>query len=233
MKEGLVGVRLDAGATRGVIAEINCESDFVARTDDFQALVETVTTRPAGRGRSRIGLAHRARGRGWPEGRPPRSPSSARTWRCRVRRASAATRSGRQLHPPGRQDRRPRRAGRGRRTVSADPRRRSRCCERSRCRSRPPAPAFATRTDVPADVIEQEKSVYRAQMENSGKPANVIEKIVEGKLGSFYAQAVLPEQPSIRDPKTTVAQVLADASTVARGPGLGDAVRPLQGRRRQ
>ena len=75
------------------------------------------------------------------------------------------------------------------------------------------SPAFATRTDVPADVIEQEKSVYRAQMENSGKPANVIEKIVEGKLGSFYAQAVLPEQPSIRDPKTTVAQVLADAST--------------------
>ena len=91
MKEGLVGVRLDAGATRGVIAEINCESDFVARTDDFQALVETVTTdllaaddRDIGRRSSgpRGRLARRS---------APRSPSSARTWRCRVRRASAAT----------------------------------------------------------------------------------------------------------------------------------------------
>jgi len=44
-----------------------------------------------------------------------------------------------------------------------------------------------------------------------GKPANVIEKIIEGKLGSFYSQVVLPDQPSIRDPKLTVAQVLAAA----------------------
>ena len=46
----------------------------------------------------------------------------------------------------------------------------------------------------------------------SGKPANVIDKIVEGKLGSFYAQVVLPDQPSIRDPKMTVADVIAAAS---------------------
>ena len=48
------------------------------------------------------------------------------------------------------------------------------------------SPAYATRAEVPADVVEKEKNIYRAQMENSGKPANVIEKIVEGKLGSFY-----------------------------------------------
>ena len=45
-------------------------------------------------------------------------------------------------------------------------------------------------------------------MENSGKPANVLDKIVEGKLGSFYQQVVLPDQPFIRDPKLTVAQML-------------------------
>jgi hypothetical protein len=50
-------------------------------------------------------------------------------------------------------------------------------------------------------VLDKEKAIYRAQMENSGKPANVLDKIVEGKLGSFYAQVVLPDQPSIRDPK--------------------------------
>ena len=47
---------------------------------------------------------------------------------------------------------------------------------------------------MPADVLEKEKAIYRAQMENSGKPANVLDKIVEGKLGSFYAQVVLPDQ---------------------------------------
>ena len=51
-----------------------------------------------------------------------------------------------------------------------------------------------------------------AFIEDAKKPANIIDKIVEGKLGSFYAQVVLPDQASIRDPKTTVADVLAAAS---------------------
>jgi elongation factor Ts len=79
------------------------------------------------------------------------------------------------------------------------------------------SPSYATREEVPASVIEQEKNIYRAQMENSGKPANVIEKIVEGKLGSFYGLTVLPDQASIRDPKTTVAQLIAEASKAAGG----------------
>jgi elongation factor Ts len=74
------------------------------------------------------------------------------------------------------------------------------------------SPKFATRESVPADMIEQERAIYRAQMENSGKPANVIDKIVEGKLGSFYSQVVLPDQPSIRDPKMAVSDVLAAAN---------------------
>ena len=61
-------------------------------------------------------------------------------------------------------------------------------------------------------MLDKEKSIYRAQMEGSGKPANVIDKIVEGKLGSYYAQVVLPDQPSIRDPKMTVADVIAAAN---------------------
>ncbi len=80
------------------------------------------------------------------------------------------------------------------------------------------SPSYATREEVPASIIEQEKNIYRAQMENSGKPANVIEKIVDGKLGSYYGVAVLPDQPSIRDPKTTVAQVIAEAAKTIGGP---------------
>ena len=72
-------------------------------------------------------------------------------------------------------------------------------------------PQYVKREDVPADILEREKSVYRAQMENSGKPPAVIEKIIEGKLGSFYELVCLVDQPSIRDPKTTINAMLQAA----------------------
>jgi len=74
------------------------------------------------------------------------------------------------------------------------------------------SPVYVSRETVPADVLDREKAIYRAQMENAGKPANVLDKIVEGKLGSFYSQFVLPDQPSIRDPKMSVKDVLAAAN---------------------
>jgi elongation factor Ts len=80
------------------------------------------------------------------------------------------------------------------------------------------SPQYATRAEIPAEVLEREKNVYRGQMEGSGKPANVIEKIIEGKLGSFYAEVVLPEQASIRDPKVKVADVIATAGTAIGAP---------------
>jgi len=120
--EGLIGSYIHAGGKIGVLVEINCESDFVARTDDFQTLLRELALQVA-----------------------------------------AAN------------------------------------------------PQYVTREEVPADIIEREKSVYRAQMENSGKPPQVIEKIVEGKLGSFYEQVCLVDQPSIRDPKLTVKAMLQAA----------------------
>lgn len=117
--EGVIGSYIHLGGKIGVLVEVNCESDFVARTDDFQNLVKE------------IGL-----------------------------HIAAAS------------------------------------------------PTYARREDVPADVLERERAIYRAQMENSGKPANVIDKIVEGKLNAFYEQTVLIDQPSIRDPKVTVGQVI-------------------------
>ena len=73
-------------------------------------------------------------------------------------------------------------------------------------------PKWVRREDVPPEAIEKERSIYRAQMESSGKPANVIDKIVEGKLNSFYSQFVLLDQPSIRDSDVTVAQFVAQTS---------------------
>ncbi len=73
-------------------------------------------------------------------------------------------------------------------------------------------PKWVRREDVPPEAIETERSIYRAQMESSGKPANVIDKIVDGKLNSFYSQVVLLDQPSIRDPNVTIAQLVAQTS---------------------
>ena len=121
-EEGLIWSYIHQGGKIGVLVEINCESDFVARTDVFQTLLKEVALQIA----------------------------------------------------------------------AANPR-------------------YVRREDVPADVLEHERGIYRAQLERSAKPANVIEKIVEGKLGSFYEQFVLLDQPSIRDPKTTVGQMVQAA----------------------
>src|SRR5678815_4324941 len=94
--EGLIGSYIHTGGKVGVLVELNCESDFVARTEDFQNLLKEIALQVA-----------------------------------------AAS------------------------------------------------PTYVKREDVPAAVLEREKDIYRAQMAESGKPAQVIEKIIEGKLGSF------------------------------------------------
>jgi len=121
--QGLVMSYIHMGGRIGVLLEVNCESDFVARTDDFQNLGKEVA-----------------------------------------------------MH-----------------IAAADPK-------------------WVRREDVPAEAVEKEKSIYRAQMENSGKPPQVLEKIIEGKLGTFYAQFVLLDQPSIRDGNVTIAQLVAQAT---------------------
>jgi elongation factor Ts len=115
--EGVVGSYIHMGGKIGVLVEVNCESDFVARTEDFQTLVKE------------LGL-----------------------------QIAAA------------------------------------------------APLYVSREEVPAEAVEREKAIYREQM--AGKPANVIEKIVEGKLNSYYEQVCLVEQPSIRDPKVKVEDMI-------------------------
>ena len=76
-----------------------------------------------------------------------------------------------------------------------------------------PTPQYLSREQVPADAVEKEKAIYRAQVAAEGKPANIVEKILEGKLEGFYSQVVLVDQPSvIRDLKMTVKEVLVSAA---------------------
>jgi elongation factor Ts len=122
MAEGLIGSYIHLGGKIGVLVELTCESDFVARTDDFQTLLKELTMQ--------VAAAH---------------------------------------------------------------------------------PQYVRREDVPTDVLERERGIYRAQMEGSGKPPQVIDKIVEGKLGAFYEDNVLVDQVSIRDSKLKVSQMIQAA----------------------
>jgi elongation factor Ts len=121
--QGVIGSYIHMGGKIGVLVEVNCESDFVARTDDFNSLVKEL----------------------------------------------------------------------GMHIAAASPR-------------------WLRREDVPAEEVEKEKAIYRSQMEKENKPAHVIDKIIEGKLGSFYSQFVLVDQPFVRDDKVTVSQLVAQAS---------------------
>jgi elongation factor Ts len=118
--EGTVGHYIHAGGKIGVLVEVNCESDFVARTDDFQTLVKDIA-----------------------------------------------------MH-----------------IAAADPK-------------------YVRKEDVTAADFDREKDIYRAQAAATGKPANVVEKIVEGKMGKFYEEVCLLEQPFIKEQTISVGQLIA------------------------
>jgi elongation factor Ts len=210
--EGLVATRLAADGRVGVIAEINCESDFVARTEDFQTLVthviDALLAPEAGTDPNSVivpgsPIAH--------EVTATITKTGENITISRVGRLDAGDGLlGTYIHLGGkigvllRLTGVP--AGKG---SSEDV---TTLLKELAMHIAAAAPQYATRESIPADVIEAEKAVYRAQMENSGKPPAVIDKIVEGKLGSYYGQFVLPEQPTIRDPKVTVKQMLEATS---------------------
>ena len=118
--EGAVGTYIHAGGKIGVLLELNCESDFVARTEDFQELLKDIS-----------------------------------------------------MH-----------------IAAADPR-------------------YVRREDVTPEDMEREKEIYRAQAAATGKPAPVVEKIVEGKMSKFYEEVCLLDQPFIKEQSMTISQLIA------------------------
>jgi elongation factor Ts len=72
----------------------------------------------------------------------------------------------------------------------------------------PAAPSWLAREDVPARVVEQEEHIARVQAKESGKPDDVIDRIVDGKLKAFYEDSVLLEQPFVKDDSKTIQQLL-------------------------
>ena len=71
------------------------------------------------------------------------------------------------------------------------------------------SPQYVRREEVPADILERERNVYRAQV--ADKPANIQDKIIEGKLEAFYGEVVLLDQPYVREPKKKVGDLVKEA----------------------
>ncbi len=72
-------------------------------------------------------------------------------------------------------------------------------------------PRYVSREQVPAELIESEKAIYREQMANSGKPAQVVDRVVDGKLDKWLSELCLLEQPYIKDPDVTIQSLLVDS----------------------
>ena len=73
------------------------------------------------------------------------------------------------------------------------------------------APRYVSREDVPAEVVEEERSLYQRRAEQDGKPAQAIPRIVEGQLEAFYKEVCLLEQPFVRDAKVPVKELVGEA----------------------
>jgi elongation factor Ts len=209
--EGLIGHRLSADRSAGTLVEVNCESDFVARTPDFQQLVDDILTE--------IETAGAAANEAWLQDAsgPVQKLVAAGIAKLgenmgvpRCVRYSGQGHVGQYIHIGGKIGVQVEFAGvtpavGGREDFAT-------FVKEIAMQIAAASPSYATREAVPAEVLEKERAIYRAQMEHSGKPASVLDKIIEGKLGSFYAQVVLVDQGSIRDPKMTVTDVLASAA---------------------
>ena len=209
--EGLIGHSLSPDHATGTLVEVNCESDFVARTDDFQQLVQDALAEieKAGDRATDAWLLD------------PNGPVQQRV-------AAAIAKLGENMAAP----RFVRYAGQGYvgqyihmggkigvqvEFTGATPAIAAReefttLVKEIAMQIAAASPQFVSREAIPAVTLDKEREIYRSQMKDSGKPANVIDKIVEGKLGSYYSQFVLPDQPSIRDPKMSVRDVIAAAS---------------------
>ena len=202
--EGIVGIKLNDDRTLGVLAEVNCETDFVARNDGFKALVDEITNIVFASNEPHAALV----ATDGPIGSRITAEIAKVGENMAVPRTAKLTADyiGSYSHMGGKigvlvqLD--------GATGAATNHEAFKSFVNELAMHVAAAAPEFTTRAEVPSGRVEKEKEIYRAQMAESGKPANVIEKIIEGKLGAFYEGVCLVDQPTIRDPKVKVSQAL-------------------------
>jgi elongation factor Ts len=211
-KEGLVHILIDDAAKAGVIVEVNCETDFVARTEDFREMVSEVAKHILANKPSDLpGLMASPYYKDGSKsieilvkekigklGENMMIKRFARFEGTLVAYLHANEKAGTLIEVAGTDEKTAKEIG-----------------KELAMQATAMKPLYVKREDVPADVIEKEKEIYRAQMADQKKPPQVLEKIVEGKLVKFYQDSCLIEQVYIKDDKKKVADFMKEEAAKA------------------
>ena len=210
---GLVAAELD-GTSAGVLVELNCETDFVAKTDLFQQTAKQIADAAVGaRAADRLTLLATEIRPGTTVEQLIDEASASLKEKLELGRyarfeggyvTSYLHRSDAALPP----------------TLGVLVQLDQDNAEVAKDLAQQVAamrPLYTTREDVPADVVEKERRIAEQITRDEGKPEQAIPKIVEGRLGAYFKDVVLTEQAFVKEPKTTIKQVLAGSGVTVTG----------------
>lgn len=207
--EGVVASYVDGDAGIGALVAVNCETDFVARTDDFQALADRLAEHVARHddadgAQEGAALLEQAFMGGDRSVDQLVTQTSAKTGEKIVVRGYARFETdgelGSYIHMTGKIGVLVELDAGGGEGLARD-------VAMHIAASRPLA---VTPEDLPREVVERERAVYLEQVKQEGKPEHIRDRIVEGKLGKFYKENALVEQPFVKDPDMTVGALVGD-----------------------
>ena len=212
-KEGLIVTAVVADGARGAIVEVNCETDFVARSDDFSGFAEAIAGIVLDRQPADMdALMSTPFGGGQTVGEAATNLTGKVGEKVDIRRFQVATSAGGVIVPyvhPG-----SRLGVLVEMTGSGDTAEAGRDVAMQVAALNP----VATRSDeVPEDIRQKEMDIAREAARNEGKPDAILDKIAMGKLQRYYKDHVLVEQPFVKDSSMTVKDMLAQAGVDVRG----------------
>ena len=211
-KEGVVAAQIDVEARSGVLVEVNCETDFVAKNDNFKEFVSKLTDSVASSGSNDIDSANAVqKGDGtlddFVKAKVIELGENLQFRRMTRYEVEGSGVVASYIHLGGKvgvlvevncskDD-----------TAASDVFRD--LVKDLTLHIAAAAPAGIGRDEISDDLVEAEKDLFRKQMADSGKPPEILDKIIEGKLGKFYSTVCLLEQGFIKDPDNTIADLLA------------------------
>lgn len=218
--EGLIVSRIDADAADGLLLELNCETDFVSKNENFQAFVNEIADTLAASEAADLESAQAIE----IEGNSIEETVKAKVvevgenlqFRKFVRyTAECGGVIASYIHPPGK-------VGVLIEVGTTNPSTKDSAEFQELIRDltlhiAACAPKGLSRDDIPADVVDAEREIFRARLVDSGKPENIIENILKGQINKFFSETCFLEQPFVKDDKQKVNQLLE-----AKGKELGD-----------
>jgi elongation factor Ts len=219
--EGLIGAWISADGRTGALLEVNCETDFVARTDDFKSLVDNLgrqVLEQPGVGNAEALAAAPYIGNQTKTVAEQITDTIAKLGEnIMLRRVARFELEGdgmldRYVHPNNRVGVLVDVAGGN----SANPRFVELVHDLA-LHIAAAGPRFVNEADVPADTIEAERNIYRAQLAEDKKPENIKERIIDGKLNKWYSEVALLNQPFVKDGDLTIQQLLQKYSKELKG----------------